>query len=95
MALRLTIKSMIDYKKYIQVLDILKWQLKHDLTRWFTVSDFSGITDEMKASAICELFDTAKQSTQWIGWYTKPLQLWDFQNAPTPVPCRWTNTYDL
>lgn len=74
---------MIDYKKYIQVLEILKWQLKHDLTGWFAVSDFSDCTDEMKASAICELFDTDKITNgciQRIWYYSK-------YNWTDPVQC--------
>lgn len=64
---------MIDYKKYIQVL----WIIKNPDTN----------TPEMKASAICELFD--KKEAQSIGWfgYVKPMTLWDLQNAPTPIPC--------
>jgi hypothetical protein len=62
---------MIDYKKYIQVLEILR--------------DMDMRTTEDKASAICELFDQKPaQSIGWF-WYVKPMTLWDhLNNAPTP-----------
>lgn len=48
---------MVDYKKYIQVLDILKRKesINSDTEKYATAETY-----EEKASAICELFDTQK-----------------------------------
>jgi hypothetical protein len=62
--------NMIDYKKYIAVLEIVR----------------TTNSDEVRASEICELFDQKPaQSIGWF-WYVKPMTLWDhLKNTPTPV----------
>ena len=76
----LTIKTMIDYKKYKQVLD--------EIHKW-------GRSDDV-ATAICELIDQKPaHSIGWFG-YAKPMTLWDhLKNAP-PVtfPCKCTDKTD-
>ena len=65
---------MIDYKKYKKVLGILNWDIKRDLTQWSSLWDFSDLTNEDKATAICELFDE------------KPINQ-RFDKLPYTVPC--------
>ena len=66
---------MVDYRKYIQVLEILKAGIKRDLTGWSSIWDFSDCTDEQKASAICDLFDTKTVATPFTYWKNIPLDL--------------------
>lgn len=52
---------MIDYRKYIKVLEILK--------------DVKTSTPENMASAICDLFDTKTVATPFTYWTNIPLDI--------------------
>ena len=75
---------MIDYRKYIQVLEILK--------------DVKTNTPEDMAYAICDLFDTKTVATPFTYWTNIPLDLnrvtYD-DRTTEQVPNRWTSTYEM
>jgi hypothetical protein len=76
---------MICYKKYKQVLWILNWDIKRDISLWSSIWDFAKLTNEDKASYICELFDKKETITpiyphwtiipQFSNWWTVPLDI--------------------
>jgi hypothetical protein len=63
--------TMVDYKKYIKVLEIL--EKSEDSTQW-------------KASAICELFDTEKQMAKLIQTPPRTI-IDDLNKYPQAIPC--------